>query len=153
MTDSITLKHFCDLYVTLSPIIELGNGRSGKRRIIPIVGGEVRGERINGKILNVGADWQTILPDGTAELVARYAFKTDDGAVIEINNYGFRHGSPDVLEALARGEDVDSSAYYMRTQARLETGDPRYAWVNNRLFIGSGSRQAESVKIALYEIC
>lgn len=153
MSDSITLKHFCDLTVELSPIVELGNGRSGQRRIVPIIGGDVRGERINGKILNVGADWQTILPDGTAELVARYAFQTDDGATIEINNSGFRHGPPEVIAALARGEDVDPSTYYMRTQARLETGDPRYAWVNNRLFIGSGSRQAESVKIALYEIC
>jgi hypothetical protein len=153
MSDSITLKHFCGLTVELSPIVELGNGRSGQRRIVPIIGGDVRGERINGKILNVGADWQTILPDGTAELVARYAFQTDDGATIEINNSGFRHGPPEVIAALARGEDVDPSTYYMRTQARLETGDPRYAWVNNRLFIGSGSRQAESVKIALYEIC
>ena len=147
------LKYFCDLYVKLSPIIELGNGRVGKRRIIPIIGGEVRGERVRGKILNVGADWQTILPDGTAELVARYAFETDDGAIIEINNYGFRHGPPDAIDALARGEEVDESTYYMRTQARLETGDPRYRWVNNQLFIGSGSRQAESVKITLYEIC
>ncbi|MEM7116659.1 MAG: DUF3237 domain-containing protein [Chloroflexota bacterium] len=148
-----TLKHFCDLYVKLSPIVEMGNGRFGKRRIIPIIGGEARGERVNGKILNVGADWQTVLADGTAELVARYAFETDDGAVIEIDNYGFRHGPPDVISALVRGDDVDPSAYYMRTMARLETGDPRYAWVNNRLFVGSGSRQAESVKIALYEVC
>lgn len=131
----------------------MGKGRFGQRRIIPIIGGEVRGERVNGKILNVGADWQTILDDGTAELVARYAFETNNGAIIEIDNYGFRHGPPDVIAALARGEEVDPSAYYMRTMARLETGDPRYLWVNNRLFIGSGSRQADNVKIALYEVC
>lgn len=148
-----TLKHFCDLFVELSPIIEMGNGRAGKRRIIPIIGGDVRGERVNGKILNVGADWQTILPDRTAELIARYAFETDDGAVIEIDNYGFRHGPPEVIEALAKGEDVDPADYYMRTMAKLETGDERYAWVNNRLFVGSGSRQAKSVKISLYEVC
>lgn len=148
-----TLKHFCDLFVELSPAVEIGNGRAGKRRIIPIVGGEVRGDRITGRILNVGADWQTILPDGTAELVARYAFETDDGATIEIDNYGFRHGPPEVIEALAEGEDVAPSAYYMRTMAKLETGDERYAWVNNRMFVGSGSRQANSVKIALYEVC
>jgi hypothetical protein len=64
------------------------------------------------------------LPDGTAELVARYAFQTDDGAVIEINNTGFRHGSPEVIAALARGEEVDPSAYYMRTQARWKQATP-----------------------------
>ena len=62
----------------------------------------------------------------TAELVACYAFETDDGAVIEIDNYGFRHGPPDIVAALARGEEVEPSAYYMRTMAKLETGDPRY---------------------------
>lgn len=151
--DTVKLKHFCDVFVELSPIIEMGTGLAGKRRIIPIIGGEVRGENISGKVLNVGADWQTILPDGTAELIARYAFETDDGAVIEINNYGFRHGPPDVIEKLAQGEEVDPTSYYMRTHARLETGDERYNWVNNKLFIGSGSRQAESVKIAFFEIC
>ncbi|MFK7802123.1 MAG: DUF3237 domain-containing protein [Anaerolineae bacterium] len=149
----IELKHFCDLFVELSPIHELGMGRNGKRRIIPIVGGTVVGERVNGKILNVGADWQTILADGTAELVARYAFETDDGAIIEIDNFGFRHGPPEVLAAVARGEEVDPADYYMRTQARLETGDVRYAWVNNKLFVGTGGRQKDSVKISLFEIC
>lgn len=153
MAEIIQLKHYCDLYVELSPIVEMGDGRAGKRRIIPIVGGSVVGERVNGKILNVGADWQTIWPDGTAELIARYAFETDDGAVIEIDNYGYRHGPPEVLAALARGEAVDPATYYFRTQARLETGDPRYAWVNKTLFVCSGSRQAESVKISMYEIC
>lgn len=153
MSDTITLMHYCDLHVELDPALELGTGRSGQRRIIPIIGGEVRGERVNGRILNLGADWQTVLADGTAELVARYAFETDDGAIIEIVNTGFRHGPPEVLAAIARGEDVDPSLYYMRTQARLETGDPRYAWVNTRLFIGSGSRQENGVKIALFEIC
>ena len=153
MTNAPTLKHFCDVFVELSPIIEMGSGLAGKRRIIPIVGGEVQGDRVRGKVLNVGADWQTVLPDGTAELIARYAFETDDGAVIEINNYGFRHGPPEIIAALVKGEEVDPSSYYMRTHARLETGDSRYSWVNNRLFIGSGSRQAESVKIAFFEIC
>lgn len=153
MNHPISLQHFCDLTVELDPIMEVGPGRAGQRRIIPIIGGEVRGERVNGKILNLGADWQTVLPDGTAELVARYAFETDDGAIIEINNYGFRHGPPDVMAAMARGEEVDSSQYYMRTHARLETGDPRYAWVNNKLFVGTGGRQNASVTITLYEIC
>ena len=147
-----TLHHFCDLQVELSPSWELGQGRAGKRRIIPIIGGTVKGEGFNGKILNVGADWQTILPDGTAELVARYAFETDDGAIIEIVNYGFRHGPADVLAAIASGEEVAPDQYYMRTQARLETGHPKYQWVNNRLFVGTGGKVKDKVWITLYEI-
>lgn len=124
------LTHVCDLSVDLDPIMALGRGRAGERRIIPIIGGTVAGPRLNGRILNLGADWQTVFADGLAELDTRYAMETGDGAVIEIVNYGYRHGPAEVLDAIALGEDVDPGAYYMRTQARLETGDARYAWVN-----------------------
>lgn len=130
----------------------MGAGRAGARRIIPIVGGTVTGPRITGRILNIGADWQTLFADGLAELDTRYAMETDDGATIEIVNYGFRHGPKDVLEAVARGEPVDPASYYMRTHARLETGDPRYDWVNRTLFIGVGARNQSSVQVELYAI-
>jgi hypothetical protein len=130
----------------------MGSGRAGQRRIIPIVGGTVSGPRLNGRLLNLGADWQTIFADGLAELDTRYAMETDDGAIIEILNYGFRHGPKEVLEAVARGEDVDPSAYYMRTHARLETGDARYAWVNRTLFVGVGARLKQAVRVDLYAL-
>ena len=77
------LRHVCDLCVELDPIREMGPGRAGSRRIIPIVGGRVEGPELQGRILNVGADWQTIFADGLAELDTRYAMETDDGATIE----------------------------------------------------------------------
>lgn len=79
-----TLEHVCDLTVELDPILQMGPGRAGNRRIIPIVGGTVSGSVLNGKVLNIGADWQTIFHDGVAELDTRYAMETDDGATIEI---------------------------------------------------------------------
>ena len=146
------LEHVCTLHVTLDPIREMGAGRAGARRIIPIVGGTVTGPRLNGRILNVGADWQTLFADGLAELDTRYAMETDDGATIEIVNYGYRHGPKEVLEAVARGEAVDPASYYMRTHARLETGDARYAWVNRTLIVGVGARNQSSVQVDLYAI-
>ncbi|WP_375687302.1 DUF3237 domain-containing protein [Pseudooceanicola sp. LIPI14-2-Ac024] len=146
------LAHVCDLTVALDPIREMGQGRAGHRRIIPIVGGTVSGPRLNGRILDVGADWQTIFDGGMAELDTRYAMETDDGAVIEIINYGYRHGPAEVIAAVGRGEDVDPADYYMRTQARLETGDARYDWVNRTLFVGTGGRRAASVFVSLYAV-
>lgn len=90
--------------------------------------------------------------DGAAHLDTRYALETDDGAVIEVVNIGSRHGPAEVLARLAAGEDVDPSTYYMRTSARLETGDPRYAWVNHMLFVGSGLRRASAVEVAFYKV-
>ena len=50
------LRHVADLAITLDPACEMGQGRAGKRRIIPIVGGRVSGPSLNGDILNIGAD-------------------------------------------------------------------------------------------------
>lgn len=154
MTDlrAPALRHFCDLSVELGPAREMGQGRAGRRRIIPIIGGTVDGPGIKGTILNLGADWQTIFEGGTAELDTRYAMETDDGALIEIINYGFRHGPPEVIRAIAAGEEADPADYYMRTQARLETGDERYAWVNDMLFVGTGARLADGVEMRLYAV-
>ena len=146
------LEHVCDLDVALAPIHELGTGRAGGRRIIPIVGGRVTGASLSGRILHLGADWQTVFADGMAEIDTRYAIETDDGALVEIVNFGYRHGPAEVLARVAAGESVDPASYYMRTHARLETGDPRYAWVNRTLFVGTGARYAGSVTIALYAI-
>ena len=146
------LSHVCDLEVDLDPIMEMGAGRAGHRRIVPIIGGRVEGPRLNGRILNLGADWQTVFMDGMAELDTRYAIETDDGALIEIRNYGLRRGPPEVIAAIARGEEVDPSTYYMRTHARLETGDARYAWVNGTLFVGNGARLAGKVVVSLFAL-
>lgn len=148
---TLTLTPFCQLQVDLAPIREMGPGRAGLRRIIPIIGGRVTGE-VQGKILNLGADWQTIHADGTADLDTRYAFETDDGALIEIINKGIRHGPPEVIDRIARGEHVDPGEYYMRTHATLETGDPRYDWVNRKLFVGTGGRYAAQVRISLFSV-
>jgi len=146
------LAHLFDLTIELSAPHEGGDGAKGRHRIIPIVGGRVSGERVNGTILPIGADWQTVRPDAVAELDARYAFETDDGALVEIQNFGFRHGPQDVLAAVGRGEDVDPSSYYMRTKALFVTADPRYAWLNRIVAIGSGARLRSAVVLSMYEV-
>ncbi len=146
------LEHFCDLAVDLGPIEEMGKGRAGARRIIPIIGGLATGPSIQGRVMNVGADWQTIFHGGVAELDTRYAIETDDGAVIEVRNFGYRHGPQEVIQAIADGQDVPYDAYYMRTHARLETGDERYEWVNRTLFVGTGGRRKFSVELSLFAI-
>lgn len=146
------LQAVCTLEIDLAPIREMGEGRAGRRRIIPIIGGRVTGELITGRILNLGADWQTVFSNGLAELDTRYAVETDDGALIEIINYGYRHGPAEILGAVAKGEDVAPDSYYMRTHARLETGDKRYDWVNKTLFVGVGARLKQAVLLQLYAI-
>lgn len=146
------LAHLADLHVLLGAPIELGSGRGGRRRIIPIIGGTVTGERLSGRILDLGADWQTVYADGLAELDTRYSVETHDGAVVDIRNWGYRHGPRAVLERLAAGEAVEPSEYVMRTHPRFETGAERYAFLNRMICIGTGARDASAVRLTVYEV-
>lgn len=145
------VEPFCTLEVELAPIMDLGLGRFGQRRIIPIVGGRVTG-KVSGTILDLGADWQTVMHDGVAELDARYAFRTDDGALVEVVNRGYRHGPPEVMAQLASGAPTPPESYSMRSTARLESGHPDYRWLNRMVFVGTGARDASSVQIDLYSV-
>ncbi len=150
MTPALT--HAFDLVVNLAKPVEMGESPSGTRRIIPIVGGTASGPLIQGRILPIGADWQTVVAGGTADLDARYAIETDDGAVIEVVSQGLRHASPDVTRRIAEGEAVPPSAYYMRTMIRLETGAPAYDWVNRSLFLATGGKVGATVKLSVFRV-
>lgn len=138
--------------ITLAPPQELGDAPLGRRRIIPITGGSIAGARLKGRVLPGGADWQVVRTDGVAELDARYTVETADGALIYVRNRGLRHGPPEVLAQLARGEDVDPGLYYMRTQPWFETGDARYAWLNRTICVGSGARRRDRVELEFFEV-
>ena len=138
--------------ITLAPAQEIGDGPLGRRRIIPITGGEVSGARLSGRVLPGGADWQIVRPDGVAQLEARYTIETHDGVLVYVRNLGYRHGPPEVVARLAAGEAVDPGLYYMRTTPWFETGDARYAWLNRTICIGSGERLANAVRIDFYAV-
>jgi len=146
------LQHFCTLEVEAGPVRPMGMGRLGQRRIIPITGGRVSGPRLNGKILPGGADWMTVSHDGVAQMDARYCFETDDGAIIEMIDQGFRHGPEDVMRRLVAGEPVSPRDYYMRSSIRLETGHPNYAFINRMVFVGTGAKTATGVQVNIYSV-
>jgi hypothetical protein len=121
------------------------------RRYIPITGGRVTGEWM-GKVVPGGADWQVIWPDGRLDLEAHYAIDLDGHGLVEVLSQGVRHGPPDVLAALARGEPVEPSRYYFRTSMRFRTAAPGLLRLNSIIAIASGARQASVVKLAVHEI-
>ena len=149
---TIALTHACDLVVELSPPQEMGECPVGTRRIIPIVGGSAYGPLLSGRILPIGADWQTVLKGGIAELDARYAIEAAGGAIIEVISQGIRHASAQVHAHIASGEQVDPAEYYMRTAIRLESGHPEYGWVNRALFLANGGKVGNSVRLSVYRV-
>src|SRR5260370_3083011 len=140
-----------NIHAELAEIRLFGQTPYGERRVIDILGGRVEGPRLKGRILP-GADWQLVRPDGIADLTARYGIETDDGGRILVRSDGLRHGPPDVIAALGRGESVDPSRYYFRTVMRFETAEPALAWLNRILALATGARAKFAVRLAVYEI-
>lgn len=137
----------------LDPPIAIGATPDGTRRIIPILSGPVEGPNIRGTLIGGGADWQVTRPDGVTIADATYAMRTDDGVVIQIRNRGLRHGPPEVMAAMARGEAVDPSAYYFRTVPEFIAPEGRYDWLNRSIFVCAGARYPDAIKLWVWRVC
>lgn len=141
----IETEFLCRIRVALEPARELGETPLGRRRIVAIAGGEFEGPRFSGRVLPGGADWQLVRADGVAYLDARYTLQTHDGALVYVRNRGYRHGPPEVMARLARGEPVEPGAYYQRATPWFETAAPSYAWLNRSVCVATGWREPQAV--------
>src|ERR1700736_3448224 len=101
MADAPRLELIFAAAVSVGPPLDLGDVGKGRRRIVPITGGEFSGPDIRGQVVPGGADWQILRSDGVSELEARYTLRTDDGALIDVRNFARRHGPAEVMSALA----------------------------------------------------
>jgi muconolactone delta-isomerase len=139
------------LAATLGEPVDVGDTGNGRRRIVPLTGGTFTGPTIQGRLLaGASADWQTVLPDGTAVGDVRYTLQTDGGDVLYVQSRGVRHGSAEVLARLARGEDVDASEYTFRTSTQIETAAAELDWLNKGVFVSVGGRQPSGVVYETY---
>ncbi|HUE25442.1 MAG TPA: DUF3237 family protein [Solirubrobacteraceae bacterium] len=137
------------LEATLGQPLDLGETASGKRRIVPQTGGTFAGPELSGTLLpGASADWQIILPDGTALGDIRYTLKTDGGDLLYVQSRSVRHGSAEVLARLARGDEVDPSEYTFRAATQIETAAAHLSWLNKGIFISVGGRGAG---VVIYE--
>lgn len=138
--------------VELAAVKELGETPWGRRRVIDVLGGSFDGPGMTGEVLPGGADWQVVHADGSASIDSRYTLRTHDGALIYIQTQGVRHGPPEVIAALGRGEPVDPADYYFRLAVRFETAAPGYLWLNHTLAVASGLRAAAAVLYDAYAL-
>jgi hypothetical protein len=152
MVPALQTRYVFSLVIQIGAPIVAGDFGHGVRRIVPILGGEVRGEGINGTIFPCGADFQTIRPNGLTELEAKYAFEMDDGAIVYIENIGIRFGPKELLDRIAKGESVDPALIYFRSVPKFETGAEKYRWLMENLFIGVGARHPDRVIIDVHQV-
>lgn len=138
--------------ITAAPPQKLGTVPQGTRLIVPVTGGDFEGPRLRGKILPGGGDWLLLRADGVLELDLRITLETDDHALIYMTFQGLRHGPPDAIAALGRGEVVDPARYYFRTVPRFETSAETYAFLNRIIAVGVGETRPDGAVHRIEEI-
>jgi hypothetical protein len=135
-----------------APPQKLGAVPHGIRSIVPITGGDFEGPRLRGKVLPGGGDWLLLRSDGVLEFDLRVTLETDDHAQIYMTFLGLRHGPPDAIAALGRGEVVDPARYYFRTVSRFETSAETYAFLNRIVTVGVGESRPDGAVHRIEEI-
>jgi hypothetical protein len=152
--NEIKLEHLFAMRLdSVAPIV-VGQTPTEFRRVGIVTGGSFEGRRdgLSGKVLGGGNDWQTVRTDGTTTLDVRILLETVAGDLIAMTYKGLRHGPPDVMAKLDRGEQVDPSQYYFRLAPLFETASKRFAWLNQCVAIGTGHRFPDGPLYNIFEV-
>jgi hypothetical protein len=136
----------------VKPPLVVGSPPGSYRRIGVIPGGSFEGDRLSGKVLDGGSDWQTIRPDGAVNLNVRLVLRTNDDALVLMTYQGVRYGPPDVIARIDRGEAIDPESYYFRINPLFQTAAPQYDWINHVVGIGIGHRLADGPIYSIFEL-
>lgn len=136
----------------VKPIVALGDTPGLHRRIGIVPSGEFVGERLSGKVLDGGSDWQALRSDGSTTLDVRLTLQTDDGTPILMSYRGVRHGDAEIMRRLGQGEEVDPASYYFRISPLFEAPNGHYEWLNRVVAIGTGHRFASGPVYSVFEV-
>lgn len=148
---SLELKHEFTFWASLKPPIDFGAGPQGQRIYLEVTGGEATGERFNARAVGGAGDWILVGPDGFGRIDVRLQFETADNARVYVQYFGLLEFNQVLATALATGAGTDYDDQYFRTAPRLETGDPRYAWMNQSVFVAKGRlREGGGVEYEVY---
>jgi hypothetical protein len=134
------------------PLQIIGATPGAFRRVGVVPSGVFEGERLSGLVLEGGSDWQNVRSDRSTALDVRLVLKTVDGALIGMTYRGIRHGAPDVIARVEKGEAIDPGDYYFRIAPLFETAATQYAWLNNIVAIGIGHRRADGATYSIFEV-
>lgn len=153
----LRLEAVFQLTVRVGEALELGEVGGGRRRMIPILGGELHGSGTrsaeSGIVLPGGADWQTLGSDGVTRLHARYAIRMSNGDIVGVNNSGVRRASADIADRMAAGLEVDHSQYHFVTTPVFEAAQGPHRWLSEHVFLARGLRFPDRVDLQVLLAC
>ena len=135
---SAQLVHAFTYHAIIGAPREVGVGPFGHRQYYEMTSGTLDGPRLTGKLIGSGGDWMLIGPDGFMRMDVRVQIETDDGAIICAHHFGPAEANQALGQAFASSTPTDFADQSIRSHWLLESGDSRYAWVNQSVFVGEG---------------
>jgi Protein of unknown function (DUF3237) len=120
---------------------EIGDAPTGQRRIAEIADARLSG-RLAGRLAGQSsADWFTMTATGVGLPDVRLGVQTDDGALVLIRYFG-------------RIRLVPGQQSFAFVAPVFETGDARYAWLNEVQAVGKGIMAADRTHLdyEFYEV-
>ena len=137
--------------ISVNDLYDIGATPFGTRHIDMLGEGSFEGPKLRGVVIG-GMDQKIFRSDGAMNPNVRLILKTDDEALIYMSYTGIRHGSKEVMERIASGEEVDTSEYYLRNTPYFETSAPQYDWINRIVSVGIGRRMPDHAAYDIFEI-
>lgn len=130
----------------------IGQAPQGQRGSGHLGEGFSRGPKLAGIVLTGGADWWVLRRDGIMEVDAKFMFRTNDGATIQVAYTGVVDFGPDGYERALAGK-LAEAPIRSRVAPRLAAADSRYEWVNRSQFVAFGEIDYAAVPtIIRYEL-
>ena len=139
------------LAVDFPGILAVGMTPAGHRAIATVIRGRFEGERLSGDVLPGGSDWLTTRAGGF-DIDVRLALRSDDGANLALSYRGRFLANEATMRRFRKGEQIDRQDYSVQIVARFESGDERYAWLNDAIVIGIGEQTPSGPRYTMFEI-
>jgi hypothetical protein len=151
--DSLLHRHLTTLTldVDFAGVVPIGATPAGHRGIAPVRGGRFEGDRLRGDAM-AGHDWFVTRGDGVLVIDVRLTLKTDDGATVYLAYAGRMVGQGDAMARFRKGEKLAAEDYSLTIMAKFECGDPRYAWLNDAIVVGTGAQTPTGPVYTLFEV-
>lgn len=149
------LEHVFTISIKLSkPFWVRPAARGDMRAAIYAAEGVIEGPRLNGKVVPMsGGDFPLTRPNGVIDFDARYLLETDDGAIIYLENRGYRWARNEIAaEKIRRNEPVSADDYYMRVTPRFDAPEGPHAWLSQHVFVGVAEKIPQANRIHYFMV-
>ena len=134
---SLPVEYLFTIHATLAAPIPIPGGPTGTRVIVNVTGGSFRGPKASGTV-GMGGDWLSMRTTGSAHIDVRLLLITDDGVAIHMAYEGIMAPSDTGVRII--------------TAPLFQTGDERYAWLNDVQAVDIGQPSKDAVDYDVYRV-